>query len=697
VTAIPFAAALASLLLAAGSAMRPQGSLATWCFSAGMFTLGVDSLCTGLALGALTPGDTAYWLGLALSVKSLAPVVWLSFSLTYSRGVYRQFLAGWRVPLGVLSVLPLVAVINGPAALVDVVAVDAQAATWTIQFSPVARILSAAVVVSFVLVLSNIEQTFRATVGTMRWRIKFVIVALVVMFGTTIYVRSQAILFSAQDPGVLNLESLALIIGGAFLAVAYLRTGWTEIDVYPSRAVLQSSITLLVAGGYLLTIGVGAQLVRVFGGAEYFQLQAVVVLVGLSGLAILLLSDRFRGRVRTFAVRHFQKAQHDSVRLWSSLSQRLATAQDRSSLSIAAVRLISESFEAMSVTMWLKQGDALFPVASTAQKGSEASLEQQVEMTGALQDALATKPAPFDFEDVQEAWAETLRKLNVSTFSTGGHRWCVPLRAGSRVLGALVLGDRVNGTEYTVEERVLLACIADHLTSLLLNQQLADEVAQARELEAFRTMSAFFVHDLKNAAASLHLTLKNLPVHFEDPAFRADALRVVGNTARRIDDLITRLGTLRQRSESRPAAADLNALVTEAVERLGDMPNVEVTAALQPLPQVLANRDQIQSVVSNLVLNARDAVGAGGHVHLRTEHERGRVVLSVTDDGCGMSPAFLRDSLFRPFQSTKPKGLGIGLFQSRAIVQAHGGSVRVDSTPGRGTTFQVILPVMEEQ
>jgi signal transduction histidine kinase len=82
---------------------------------------------------------------------------------------------------------------------------------------------------------------------------------------------------------------------------------------------------------------------------------------------------------------------------------------------------------------------------------------------------------------------------------------------------------------------------------------------------------------------------------------------------------------------------------------------------------------------------------------VRTEHERGRVVLSVTDDGCGMSPAFLRDSLFRPFQSTKPKGLGIGLFQSRAIVQAHGGSVRVDSTPGQGTTFQVILPVMEEQ
>ena len=91
-------------------------------------------------------------------------------------------------------------------------------------------------------------------------------------------------------------------------------------------------------------------------------------------------------------------------------------------------------------------------------------------------------------------------------------------------LGVLVLADRINGAIYTVEELELLKCIGDQITSVLLNLRLADEVAHARELEAFRTMSAFFVHDLKNAAASLNLMLKNLPVHFDDPAFRQDAL-----------------------------------------------------------------------------------------------------------------------------------------------------------------------------
>src|SRR6185369_2491948 len=126
---------------------------------------------------------------------------------------------------------------------------------------------------------------------------------------------------------------------------------------------------------------------------------------------------------------------------------------------------------------------------------------------------------------------------------------------------------------------------------------------------------------------------KNMPVHFDDPAFRADALRVVGNTAGRIDDLIARLGSLRQRPEFRPVSADLNELVNEAIGQLGELSSVEVVATLQPLPRVLADREQMQSVVSNLVLNARDAAGPGGHVHLRTEHQSNHVVLSVTDDG----------------------------------------------------------------
>jgi putative PEP-CTERM system histidine kinase len=301
--------------------------------------------------------------------------------------------------------------------------------------------------------------------------------------------------------------------------------------------------------------------------------------------------------------------------------------------------------------------------------------------------------SPFDVETIDEPWAQEFRQLNPSAFAKSGDRWCVPLRSGERTHGVIVLADRINGADYTVEQLQLLRCIADQITSVLLNVRLANEVARGRELEAFRTMSAFFVHDLKNTAASLNLMLRNLPVHFDNPEFREDALRAIGNTAGRIEDMISRLAALRQRPEFRPVEADLNQLVNEALDKLDGTPQVELTKELQPVPRTLADREQMQSVVANLVLNARDAVGPGGQIRVCTEHVGGTVVLSVTDNGCGMTPAFVKESLFRPFQSTKKRGLGIGMFQSRMIVEAHGGDIRVETEPGKGSTFRVSLPV----
>jgi signal transduction histidine kinase len=120
---------------------------------------------------------------------------------------------------------------------------------------------------------------------------------------------------------------------------------------------------------------------------------------------------------------------------------------------------------------------------------------------------------------------------------------------------------------------------------------------------------------------------------------------------------------------------------------------VELVKELGAVPKLLADREQLQSVITNLLINARDAVGSKGRVTVRTDHDDDWIALSVADNGCGMSPAFLRDSLFRPFQTTKKKGLGIGMFQSKMIVEAHRGNVQVKSEVGVGTTFRVMLPL----
>jgi len=300
---------------------------------------------------------------------------------------------------------------------------------------------------------------------------------------------------------------------------------------------------------------------------------------------------------------------------------------------------------------------------------------------------------PFDLDASSGEWARELRKIGSGQFSHGGHRICVPLRTDDRCLGAAILADRVNGAPYSVEDIDLLECIGRQVGASLLNLRLVAEMTAGKEREAFQTISAFFVHDLKNAASTLSLMLTNLPVHFDNPGFREDALRGIGSTVKRINRLIARAGALKHGLELKPSELNLNALLTEALAQVESNSGPQWVKDFQPVPSFVADREQLQSVVMNLLLNAADAVGNNGLVRIETSQRDDWAQFVVTDNGCGMSREFVEKSLFRPFRTTKKEGLGIGMFQSRMIIEAHHGKISVESELGAGTTFRVLLPL----
>jgi putative PEP-CTERM system histidine kinase len=501
----------------------------------------------------------------------------------------------------------------------------------------------------------------------------------------------RAILY--RQPGAVV---FSLCLACVLMAVSFLRTSLSGTEVYPSLAVLQHSLTVFLAGIYLVTIGILAKVAVLMGGDRAFPIKSFLVLLSLVALGMALVSDRVRFLGKRFISRHFRRPFYDYRSLWRSFTERTATVVEERAYCRELVNLISETVQVLSVTTWLadESRGKLVLVASTSLTDgqSQPSAGSEIDL-GTLAKVMANQVEPLALDRCTESWVEDLKRCNPSHFQAGGGRTCVPLSGKGQFLGLLIVGDRVNGIPLSVEDFELLKCIADQAANGLLNLQLSNRLIRAREMEAFQSMAAFFVHDLKNTASSLSLMLQNLPAQMENPAFRQDAWRAVSKAVGKINDLISRLSQLREKVEMNRIEADLTPVLEAALESVGTPPGINLVRAVGPTPRIAMDPEQIQKVATNLLINAREAVGPHGEIRIESFGNNGWVVFSVQDNGCGMAPEFVNRSLFRPFQTTKKNGIGIGMFHCKTIVEAHQGRIEVESEPGKGTTFRVLLPL----
>ena len=353
--------------------------------------------------------------------------------------------------------------------------------------------------------------------------------------------------------------------------------------------------------------------------------------------------------------------------------------------------MLSELFQALSVSIWNvdEPNQSITYAASTSlsQQSSE-TIRPEREEASAIIAAIAPIRTRRTSTRAMSDWAATLRRCHPDQFKQGGHRVAVPMSAGGELLGIIILGDRVSGVPFGLQDFEILKTIADQTAASLRNIQLSQRLAQGKEMQAFQTMSTFFVHDLKNTASTLSLMLQNLPVHFNDPAFREDALRGIGKTVNHINELIRRLSMLRQEMTVKAVETDLNKLVQDALKCVDGAPGIEVLSS-PPAPDF--NRPRSGSKSCDQPFGQREGSDEHRQDPSPNAQQNGWAVITVSDTGAGMTPEFMSKQLFRPFQTTKKQGIGIGMFQSRMIVEAHGGRMEVQSNLGKGTTFRVLF------
>jgi hypothetical protein len=306
ITILAFASAIVCGVVAMAVACRPRRAVAHWAFIPGMLTLAAGSVFYGLSLDTSEPSQVVMWQNRVLIALSFLPGPWLLFSLTYARGNYREFLKKWNVALVCAFVVPVfVAVVFRSDAILTPYQQAGEHGSLPLGIPGL--LLIVLVMLGAILVLTNLERTYRSAVGTMRWRIKFMVIGLGVIFAAQVYTGSQIMIFRAIDRSLLVVNSVALLVGCGLILRSLFREGHFNIDVYPSQAVLYPSFTVLFAGIYLLIIGVFARVVAFLGGDASFALKAFIVLAALVALSLVLLSDRVRLSTRRFVSRYFQR------------------------------------------------------------------------------------------------------------------------------------------------------------------------------------------------------------------------------------------------------------------------------------------------------------------------------------------------------------------------------------------------------
>jgi putative PEP-CTERM system histidine kinase len=185
--------------------------------------------------------------------------------------------------------------------------------------------------------------------------------------------------------------------------------------------------------------------------------------------------------------------------------------------------------------------------------------------------------------------------------------------------------------------------------------------------------------------------LRNAERHKNNPAFQRDMLMTVGNVVERMNKLMLQLRTGAVPVE-KPRPVDLESIIRGVCAAKAEQ-KAPIEMDLVAGISALGHPDQLEHVIGHLVQNALDATSGDGKVAVKLRRDGDAAVIEVIDNGVGMTPEFVRDRLFRPFQTTKAAGMGVGVYESSQYVTGLGGMIQVDSTPEVGTQIRVLLPL----
>jgi putative PEP-CTERM system histidine kinase len=532
-----------------------------------------------------------------------------------------------------------------------------------------------------------LEQIYRNVELGKRWALKFLVIALGVLFAYDIFLYSYAVLYRQFNLSAWAARGFIDALAVPLLLVAAARNPKWSLDVGVSRRAVFYSTSLMVIAFYILATAIGGYYVRLYGGDWGKVAEITLVCFAVLGAALIAVSGQARSHLRVFLHKNFFSFRHDYREEWLRLTATMSTGEME--LPLRALRAMAQTMDSPAGVMFVR-GEA-----------DDFVLEAQLNMPTPPDLRLAAGSPALEFMR-ERRWIYDLdqppplgdeRLRAPASLSSLPRAWLiVPLVLEDRLIAFVVLAQARARRTFDWEDIDLLRAAGSQVASTLAQAADAQRLAEARQFEGFNRLTAFLMHDLKNVAAQQSLLLQNAERHKHNPAFVDDMLTTVANSVQRISLLLEQL-----RGEAKPGSrgrVSLAAVLEKTLDECrGQSPQPDYQPATEEL-WVHADMEQLATVLGHVVRNAQDAAQAHGHVTLRVQRAAGDAAIDIEDDGAGMDGEFIRSRLFKPFFTTKAsKGMGIGAYQAREYVHSLGGAMSVRSTPGQGSVFTIRLPL----
>lgn len=515
-----------------------------------------------------------------------------------------------------------------------------------------------------------------------------------VSFGTLfvfdLYTYSNALLAAGISEQLWAARGFVNALVVPVLVLAIKREPEWQGRLFVSRQVVFYTASLVGVGIYLLLVAFGSLLIQRLGGDWASVLRIVFLAASFILLLLVLFSQQVRRRAKVFLATHFYANRYDYREEWLRLIRRLAQDSERAPMPELCLNALADIIDSDGGVLWLRdreEKDRWYVAAAFGERTGNSELPdghplpEFLARTGWVVDGAEAVADPGHYDHAFDGGGDPV--------VTSG-RIFVPIVLDNELSGIACLNRPAGLPTMNFEDHDLLRTVGQQLAVFLQRDRSREMLAEAREFEVFNRFTAFIMHDLKNLIAQQSLVVANAEKHKSNPEFIDDAIETIANSVRRMNGLLEQLqGDARPGVErSVSVAAVAREAVTAAAGRKPE-PQLEVLAD----GNVRADADRLGAVLGHLIRNGQDACEQGGHVNVAVNGGDGSVELRIEDDGIGMSQAFIRDRLFRPFDSTKgAQGMGIGMYQARDYVQSLGGSLQVESTPGAGTTVTLRFP-----